>query len=221
MSEPRTRTKYTYDSFGKLTASTGSITNRFQYTAREFDTETGIYYYRARYFDPASGRFLSEDTLRFKTNVNFYPYAVNAPIRFNDPLGLSARDVGRILAACQKCTDQLTASGERRAGSGWRSGWANNIVTFFTFGYRYSGCTRQADITAGCLKFPSSPYDDHWEFTVESTELGFHHVTLGKSSNPSDPAVVCDPWNNTGGTLPTGAGSTAGGGLGGGGGQPF
>jgi RHS repeat-associated protein len=212
---------YTYDSFGKLTASTGSITNRFQYTAREFDTETGIYYYRARYFDPASGRFLSEDTLRFKTNVNFYPYAVNAPIRFNDPLGLSARDVGRILAACQKCTDQLTASGERRAGSGWRSGWANNIVTFFTFGYRYSGCTRQADITAGCLKFPSSPYDDHWEFTVESTELGFHHVTLGKSSNPSDPAVVCDPWNNTGGTLPTGAGSTAGGGLGGGGGQPF
>ena len=40
---------YTYDSFGKVTASTGSITNRFQYTAREFDSESGLYYYRVRY----------------------------------------------------------------------------------------------------------------------------------------------------------------------------
>ncbi len=42
---------YTYDSFGKLTASTGSLVNPFQYTARESDTETGLYYYRARYYD--------------------------------------------------------------------------------------------------------------------------------------------------------------------------
>jgi YD repeat-containing protein len=39
---------YTYDSFGNLTASTGSITNSFRYTGREFDTETSLYYYRAR-----------------------------------------------------------------------------------------------------------------------------------------------------------------------------
>jgi len=42
---------YTYDSFGKLTASTGSLANPFQYTARESDSETGLYYYRARYYD--------------------------------------------------------------------------------------------------------------------------------------------------------------------------
>ncbi len=54
---------YTYDSFGKLTASTGSLVNPFQYTARESDSETGLYYYRARYYDPRSGRFLSEDPL--------------------------------------------------------------------------------------------------------------------------------------------------------------
>jgi YD repeat-containing protein len=40
---------YTYDSFGNLTTSTGSIVNRFRYTAREFDSESGLYYYRARY----------------------------------------------------------------------------------------------------------------------------------------------------------------------------
>ena len=42
---------YTFDSFGKQTASSGSLVNPFQYTARESDTETGLYYYRARYYD--------------------------------------------------------------------------------------------------------------------------------------------------------------------------
>jgi YD repeat-containing protein len=36
---------YTYDSFGNLTGSTGSLTNSFRYTGREFDTETGLYFY--------------------------------------------------------------------------------------------------------------------------------------------------------------------------------
>ncbi len=46
---------YTYDSFGKLTASSGSIANPFQYTGREFDPETGLYEYRARYYDSYGG----------------------------------------------------------------------------------------------------------------------------------------------------------------------
>lgn len=44
----------------------GSLTNPFQYTAREFDPETSLYYYRARYYDPTSGRFLSEGPLGFR-----------------------------------------------------------------------------------------------------------------------------------------------------------
>jgi uncharacterized protein RhaS with RHS repeats len=50
---------YTYDSFGNMTASTGSTTNPLRYPAREFDSETNLYYYRARYYDPATGRFIS------------------------------------------------------------------------------------------------------------------------------------------------------------------
>jgi len=57
--------KDSYDSFGKLTASTGSLVNPFRYTARESDTETGLYYYCARYYDPANGRFANEDRLGF------------------------------------------------------------------------------------------------------------------------------------------------------------
>ena len=79
---------YTYDSFGKLTASTGSITNRFQYTAREFDSESGLYYYRARYYDPNIGRFVTEDPMRYRGgSADFYSYVSNSPIRYTDPQG--------------------------------------------------------------------------------------------------------------------------------------
>jgi RHS repeat-associated protein len=79
---------YTYDAFGRLTASTGSITNPFQYTGREFDSETGLYYNRARYYDASAGRFLSEDPIGFKGGIDFYDYVANNPIVFGDPTGL-------------------------------------------------------------------------------------------------------------------------------------
>jgi RHS repeat-associated protein len=81
---------YSYDSFGKQLSSTGSLTNPFQYTAREFDSETSLYYYRARYYDTISGRFISEDPIGFNSGQdNFYAYAGNSPVRNVDPSGLA------------------------------------------------------------------------------------------------------------------------------------
>lgn len=80
---------YSYASFGTLTASTGTISNPFQYTAREFDQETGLYEYRARYYDPQVGRFVSEDPIRVLGGLDFYRYALNSPVSFLDPMGLS------------------------------------------------------------------------------------------------------------------------------------
>jgi RHS repeat-associated protein len=80
---------YVYDSFGNLTASTGTVTNPFQYTARELDSETSIYYYRARYYDPGAGRFSSEDPIRIGGGINFYRYAGNDPVKLIDPYGLA------------------------------------------------------------------------------------------------------------------------------------
>jgi RHS repeat-associated protein len=79
---------YTYDSFGKPTASTGTLTNPFQYTGRDYDTETGLHYYRSRYYDPAVGRFASEDPSGFKSGTNFYTYVMNSPVVRIDPSGL-------------------------------------------------------------------------------------------------------------------------------------
>jgi RHS repeat-associated protein len=78
---------YTYDSFGKLTASTGSLVNPFRYTARESDIETGLYYYRARYYDPIVGRFLTEDEVGNDEGADLYLYAGNSPIGSRDPTG--------------------------------------------------------------------------------------------------------------------------------------
>jgi RHS repeat-associated protein len=81
---------YSYDSFGNLAASTGTITNPFQYTARDSDAETGLRYYRARYYDPATGQFVSEDPVGFVAGVNFYRYAANSPQDLVDPTGFAA-----------------------------------------------------------------------------------------------------------------------------------
>jgi RHS repeat-associated protein len=114
---------YTYDSFGNITASSGSLTNPFRYTGREWDTETNLQFSRSRYYDESTGRFLSEDPLGmagsdvdfyrfkyydpaarsilresrtgFRGGLNFYRYAVNNPTNLNDPFGLwpSAGDI--------------------------------------------------------------------------------------------------------------------------------
>lgn len=84
---------YTYDSFGKATASAGALTNPFQYTAREFDSETGLYYYRARYYDQSTGRFLNEDPSGFGGGIDFYAYVGNYSPNAGDPVGLQAQRV--------------------------------------------------------------------------------------------------------------------------------
>jgi RHS repeat-associated protein len=83
---------YGYDSFGKQTTSSGSLTNPFQYTGREFDTESNVYYMRARYFDPSTGRFLSEDPIGFPMGDNFYVYVGNSPQQMIGPTGTESVD---------------------------------------------------------------------------------------------------------------------------------
>jgi RHS repeat-associated protein len=80
---------YTFDSFGKQTASSGSLTNSFQYTGRELDSETGLYFFKARYYDSSAGRFLNEDPLGLESgSSNFYSYVENSPTTWIDPSGL-------------------------------------------------------------------------------------------------------------------------------------
>jgi RHS repeat-associated protein len=84
-----TASNYMYDSFGNLVATSGSVVNNFRYTGREFDTETGLYYYCAKYYDPVNGRFASEDPLKFfGGDINLCRYVWNHPTSLRDPRGL-------------------------------------------------------------------------------------------------------------------------------------
>ena len=83
---------YTYDAYGNVASSTGSFVNPFLYTGRDYDSETGLRYYRARYYDPQTGRFLSEDPLGFGGgDVNFYSYVGNSPTNLDDPFGMTKK----------------------------------------------------------------------------------------------------------------------------------
>ncbi|MDJ0674655.1 MAG: FG-GAP-like repeat-containing protein [Calothrix sp. MO_167.B42] len=79
----------TYDSFGGVTGESNTAVDfRFGYTGREFDEETGLYYYRARYYDAATGRFISQDPIGFEAgDGNLYRYVFNSPTNFNDYSG--------------------------------------------------------------------------------------------------------------------------------------
>jgi RHS repeat-associated protein len=85
----------TYDSFGRIVGQTSSIDLRFAYTGREWDRETSQYYYRARYYDAAVGKFISEDPIDFDggdTNLN--RYVKNQAIILKDPTGKVPLDRG-------------------------------------------------------------------------------------------------------------------------------
>jgi RHS repeat-associated protein len=92
-------TQYTYGPFG-ATAVTGTLdASEFQYTGRENDG-TGLYYYRARYYQPTLHRFISEDPVRFEGgDVNLYSYVFNQPTIFTDPTG----EIAPIVAAAVAC----------------------------------------------------------------------------------------------------------------------
>jgi len=84
---------YEYSSYGvpTMTVAEGktAIENSKQYTAREYDSLTGDYFYRARYYNPSTGRFLSVDPIGFGgQDSNLYRYVGNNPVNFYDPYGL-------------------------------------------------------------------------------------------------------------------------------------
>jgi RHS repeat-associated protein len=78
-----------FEAFG---LSAGSQLSRFAFTGRERDETTQLIYYRARWYDPSTGKFVTEDPVGFGAGMNFYTYVRNNPIGLNDPTGRSWYD---------------------------------------------------------------------------------------------------------------------------------
>lgn len=83
--------QYEYDSWGNVTSRVEGMNNPFLYSGEIYDEKAGLYYLRARYYDPSVGRFISEDTYKGAVDnplsLNRYAYVHNNPLRFVDPSG--------------------------------------------------------------------------------------------------------------------------------------
>jgi len=75
-----------YDPWGNLL--TGATDAGPAFTGKEWDPEVGLYYYRARYYSPTQGRFISEDPAGLADGALRYAYVRNQPLTWRDPLGL-------------------------------------------------------------------------------------------------------------------------------------
>ncbi len=96
---PAIAATYTYEPFGRTEASGTPSPNPFRFTARE-DDGTGLYYYRARYYDPVRNRFVSEDPIGLAGgDANLYAFVLGNPVTRRDPLGLVATDLREIWQA--------------------------------------------------------------------------------------------------------------------------
>ena len=74
------QTSYAYDPYGVATSAGTATTNSYQFTGRENDgTTAGLMFYRARYYNPAWGRFVSEDPIGIAGRVNLYPNVGGQP----------------------------------------------------------------------------------------------------------------------------------------------
>jgi len=131
---------YDYDAFGGPAIwdanamefiESSIIGNPFMFTARRFDDETGLYYYRARYYEPDIGRFLQTDPIRYAAGLNLYTFVDNNPVNWIDPWGLCKE--GSPLDYSKLTTGDWVRELGKGFGEGFKAG-AEIAVNEYAFG---------------------------------------------------------------------------------------
>ncbi len=103
---------YQYDEWGNLTQQKETVANEFKYAGETYDAETGLYYLKARYYEPNAGCFLNEDTYEGQIDnplsQNLYTYVHNNPLIYTDPTGHSIPDDTHLNVTLQNKIRQVT-----------------------------------------------------------------------------------------------------------------
>jgi len=113
------QTQYTFGPFGNTSVTGAATTNNFAYTGRELDA-SGLYFYRARYYNPQLQRFISEDPIGFRGGIHKYAYVSNSPTNFVDPRGLDKKGFFDRAKNLARCAASLSQAGSVTNLSGGR-----------------------------------------------------------------------------------------------------
>jgi RHS repeat-associated protein len=105
--------EYAYTPWGEPLSESGSVDQPLRYGAREYDGETGLYSFRARYYDAELGRFISEDPIGLAGGINPYAYVGDDPVNFTDPSGMGGcvSALMELQVVDQETAEQLCSAG--------------------------------------------------------------------------------------------------------------
>ena len=199
---------YRYDAWGNVVASSGNTVNRRLFNGEDFDAALGLSYFRARYYDPARGRFRTIDPASGAQNApitwNRYVFADGDPVNLADPRGLEAEEYAYILNATKgigavaenflKTVQQTTASGTgevdklltqtaqfyRNAGADFDKGFSRDYGEAIGLGF-FTAC--EFEIVAAGFDYGSTG------------AIGDPGVCIPKSPYPNGPGPIPLPPN--------------------------
>jgi RHS repeat-associated protein len=144
-----------YDEFGVPLVSAQNVDNPFGFTGYQTENITGLYYAQARYYDPANTRMLSQDIVKGNIlkphGLNPYSYALNNPLKYIDPTGMTEEVIGSL----------LTDSGKEVVRTGVRIGESaiNTALNFVTFGH-----LNTAKVGALTLMMDKEPFGEGYTY---------------------------------------------------------
>jgi len=198
-----TQTSYTFEPFGNTTSTGSASTNSFAYTGRELDA-TGLYYYRARYYNPTLQRFVSEDPLGFGGgDTNLYGYAGGSPANVTDPSGMDYTTYKSVMGPWLYVEASVTIYGPG-ASPELAAQWQQAITETWNRNPGFGKCKVMFQV-----QVISDPNATGWQNAISDPNFAgannFIYVPAGSPADLGNPHIdLTRPFSLSTGTIPSG-----------------